>query len=35
MAKRGRHKKLTMKGAHVGKHKGHKGRGRKHGGKKK
>ena len=35
MAKRGRHKKLTVKGAHLGhmKHKGKKGR--KHGGKKK
>lgn len=36
MAKRGRKRKLMVKGAHLGmKHHGHKGRGRKRGGKKK
>ena len=35
MAKHGRHKKLTVAGAHLGmKHKGHKGGRRKRGGKK-
>ena len=36
MAKRGRHKKLTVKGAHLGmKHGKHKGGHKRHGGKKK